>query len=132
MIKIIASAQEVPKDLSFDGWIWLSDKTEPLKDRDPAHWLSSKNPYLLEGHWKATNGQNDVFLTARGTGTHVFMNLIMLKDVPPIKITSQSFIPHSSLKIPEAEAITLWESFDQEACNGFPVLQPTLTFIQFP
>ena len=122
--------KDLPEGLSFEGMVWLSHEPKPRPDKNPAQWLEAKNPFLLEGHWKATNEDN-LYVTARGTGDKIYLTLINMNDIPPDHITRQAFTA-----VPAAEslgeAITLWEPTVDAACNNFNVLMPVLTFIQIP
>jgi CRISPR type III-associated protein (TIGR04423 family) len=123
-IKNIENFADLSADLKFQGYIWLSDATEPEWNSLPNEVINQEsiNPFILEGHWYSLNGQYS--LAFKNTGEQAFYTLIDWTSTNlDVEIYEENFVGHRLEGAEFLNFATLYQAVGDELCEGFPVYE---------
>jgi len=124
--KNVDNIDELP-DLRYEGYIWMSDEAEPRKiDSKSQIPAETKNPFIVEGFLKSTDGNVSVSLVPMNGELKIYQfDLNLIKTLPEPLKTEISFLTHR-FDNAAISFITVWLPEKDKLCEDMEVLQPKM------
>lgn len=127
--KNIDKINELP-DLSYEGYVWMSNETEPRKISSKSQILTGEqNPFIVEGFLKSSDGNVSVSLVSMNGLLKIYQyDLSLIKTLPKGQITVSRYLTHRFDDGAKIKFITVWLPVpDQhQLCEGMEVLCPKM------
>lgn len=124
--KNIDRINELP-DLSYEGYVWMSNKTEPWKIESKSEIpVGTQNPFIVEGYLKSTDGTVSISLVSMNGELKIHQfDLKQIEALPVDRKTNHSYLTHryDGSKI---RFITVWFPEKDKLCEDMNVLQPKM------
>lgn len=128
---------EINKQAKYDGYIWMSDKTQPQvlngEGYDVLSLVDGANPFVIEGQlW---NAAERVSISIRNIDGKYIIKTHQVADSDLVKgndhVTLEEYIPHFA-GTKKLYFLRYWEAREDEFCEHFKALVPAkLVFIGF-
>jgi CRISPR type III-associated protein (TIGR04423 family) len=126
---------EIPKDIAYEGYLWLSDSTTPIvvtKQQNLtglgdllglSHPIDDdSNPFIVEGQLYAP--KEHLSYSIRYTdGRHIVIEYDLNKDVPKV-VDDKSFIAHRLPGVSKLKFRQYWKEQKDALCEGMTTLVP--------
>jgi len=115
--------KEIPENIKFDGYLWMSDKPNPIILEDQVFTLKvdeTSNPFIVEGY--LLDKVNKVSYSFRYLDGEYLINKYTLDA--GTQFTELKFLAN---RIQEKEHLFFrqyWEAVPDECCEGMEVLKP--------
>lgn len=128
---------EINKQVKYEGYIWLSDQTQPkvLKDEelDIERLKDYINPFVIEGQlWNAADG---ISISIRCVDGKLIINEhhVIDEDLDGSStVTLERYIPHHIKGVKRLRFLRYWKAEEDELCEHFEALRPEkLVFVGF-
>lgn len=117
------SLQEIPENIKFDGYLWMSDATEPALLEDQVFTLTvdeKSNPFIVEGH--LFDQANKVSYSLKYIDGEYIINKYTLTN--DAQFTALKFLPNRMSGKQHLFFRQYWEAVPDECCEGMEVLKP--------
>ena len=130
------SLSEIPKDLKFEGYIWMSDsenpkmfKRENLRTPLFENTSDNNNPFIIEGQLFAEEAQKS-YSIKYVDGKHLVVEYDLSK---PLSIfTDKPFIPNRLQGVDKIKFRQYWKAETDKYCVNMETLKPaSYVFVGF-
>ncbi len=124
--KTIDKVADLP-DLSYDGYIWMSDKPKPRKVESKSEIpTGTQNPFIVEGFLKSADGKVCISLVSMNGVLKIYQfDLKQIDALPDYQKTENSYLTHH-YDGAEIKFITVWLPEKDKLCDDMEVLQPKM------
>lgn len=115
---------DIDFDLTYEGYIWYSNKTCPEKKTKFYRSLFTDLPFIIEGNLYSR--ENEISISIKNIDGQYLVKQWDLKDLPKDQITKQTFIAHNLDGENKIEMIQFWEeSAEDNLLEGMKTLIPS-------
>lgn len=127
---------EINKQAKYEGYIWLSDQTQPRvllgEEFDVDGITDSINPFVIEGQlWNAADGISISIRYADGKHVKHFHQVTNEELQGTLTVTTEQYISHIK-GVGRLCFLRYWKAQEDELCENFEALRPEkLVFVGF-
>lgn len=115
---------DIDFDLTYEGYIWYSNKTCPEIIDNIDRSLFTDLPFIIEGNLYSR--ENEISISIKNIDGQYLVKQWSLKDLPKDQITTQTFIAHNLGGENKIEMIQFWEeSAEDSLLEGMRTLIPS-------
>ncbi len=126
--------KDIPKDVAFQGYLWMSNKTSPkvLKDKphDFSKYADKKNPFVVEALlW---DKENKVSYHITHSGRYQVYRYKLKKLPKEAELKKVKYLPHRLDGVNKCKFKQLWVAEKDPLCEDMEVLvMKALVFVGF-
>lgn len=124
--KIIDKIDELP-EVIYEGYIWMSDKTEPRKIISKSQLqVEEKNPFIVEGFLISEDRNISISLSSMNGMLKIYQfDLNLINALPENQKTENSYLTHR-FEDAKISFITVWLPEKDNLCQDMEVLRPRM------
>lgn len=129
------TVETIPKDVNYEGYLWMSDQTEP--ETDLLHTklegiTDLSNPFIVEGQLYSEKEQKSYSIKYTD-GKHIVIEYNLKTTLGDnTKVTEKKYIANRIDGVSKLKFRQYWEPKTDELCEGMNVLIPTaFVFVGF-
>ena len=117
---------EIPKDLIFEGYLWISDSEKPVQSQEEIIAMlnditDNSNPFIIEGQLYGEKA-NKSYSIKYVDGKHLVVEYILTEL--PKDYNEKSFIANRLENIAKIKFRQYWKAEADKLCEGMDVLVP--------